>query len=56
MIKAKEEEEQFQSTNTCWICEKLIDDDDKKVKDHRHVTGKSRGKAHWSCNTKSSIN
>ena len=56
LIKAKEEEEQFQSTNTCWICEKLIDDDDKKVKDHRHVTRKSRGKAHWSCNTKSSIN
>ena len=26
-----EEEEQFQSSNTCWICEKLIDDDDEKV-------------------------
>ena len=24
-----EEEEQFQSSNTCWVCEKLIDD--KKV-------------------------
>ena len=22
-----EEEEQFESSNTCWICEKLIDDD-----------------------------
>ena len=21
------EEEQFQSSNTCWICEKLIDND-----------------------------
>ena len=21
------EEEQFESSNTCWICEKLIDDD-----------------------------
>ena len=27
-----EEEEQFQSSNTCWICEKLIDDDDEKVR------------------------
>ena len=29
-----EEEEQFQSNNTCWICEKLIDNDDEKVRDH----------------------
>ena len=45
-----EEEEQFQSSNTCWICEKLIDDDDEKVRDHCHVTSKFRGAAHWSCN------
>ena len=45
-----EKEEQFQSSNTCWICEKLIDDDDEKVRDHCHVTGKFRGAAHWSCN------
>ena len=44
------EEEQFQSSNICWICEKLIDDDDEKVKDHCHMTGKFRGAAHWSCN------
>ena len=46
-----EEEEQFQSSNTCWICEKPIDDDDdEKVRDHCHVPGKFRGAAHWSCN------
>ena len=45
-----EEEEQFQSSNTCWICEKLIDNDDEKVRDHCHVTGKFRGAVHWSCN------
>ena len=45
-----EEEEQFQSCNTCWICEKLIDDDDEKERDHFHVTGKFRGAAHSSCN------
>ena len=44
-----EEEEQFQSSNTCWISEKLIDDDDEKVRDHCHVTGKFIGVAHWSC-------
>ena len=42
-----EEEEQLQSSNTCWICKKLIDDDDEKVRDHCHVTGKFRGAAHW---------
>ena len=44
-----EEEEQFQSSNTCWICEKRIDDN-KKVRDHCQVTSKFRGAAHWSCN------
>ena len=42
------EEEQFQSSNTCWICEKLIDDE--KVRDHCHITEKFRGAAHWSYN------
>ena len=46
----EKEEEQFQSSNTCWICEKLIDDDDEKVRDHCHITGKFRDAAHWSCN------
>ena len=43
------EEEEFQQSNVCWICEKLIDNDDEKVRDHCHVTGKFRGAAHWSC-------
>ena len=49
LIMSEEKEEQFQSSNTCWICEKLIDDDDEKVRDHCHVTGKFRVVAHWSC-------
>ena len=35
-----EEEEQLRLNNTCWICERLIDDDDEKVRDNCHVTGK----------------
>ena len=50
LIMSEKEEEQFQSSNSCWICEKLIDDDDEKVRDHCHITGKFRGAAHWSCN------
>ena len=45
-----EEEENFQSSNTCWICEKLIEDDDEKIRDHCHITRKFRGAVHWSCN------
>ena len=45
-----EAEEQVQSSNTCWICEKLIDNDNEKVRDHCHITGKFRGATHWSCN------
>ena len=33
-------EEEFQLRNACWICEQLIDNDDEKVRDHCHVTGK----------------
>ena len=39
-----EEEEQFQSSNICWIREKLIEDE--KVRDHCHITGKSSSEAH----------
>ena len=31
---SEEEEKQFQSSNACWICEKLIDNGDEKVRDH----------------------
>ena len=50
MIISEEEEHLFQQSNSCWIYEKLIDSDDKKVRYHCHVTGKFRGAAHWSCN------
>ena len=42
---SEKEEEEFQSSNTGWICEKLIDNDNEKVRDHCHVTGKFRGVA-----------
>ena len=45
------EEEKFQLTNSFWICDKLFDVGDKKVRDHYHITGKYRGSGHWSCNT-----
>ena len=41
-----EELEQFQLTNTCWICEKRINNDDEKVRDHCHITKRFRCAAH----------
>ena len=45
-----EEEERFQLSNICWICNKLFDVADNKARDHCHVSEKYRGAAHWSCN------
>ena len=50
LIMNEEKEHLFHQSNSCWICKKLIDNDDEKVRDHCHVTGKFRGAAHWNCN------
>ena len=46
LIMSEEEAKQFHSSNICWICEKLIDNDNEKVRDHCHITRKFRGAAH----------
>ena len=46
LIMSEEEEHLFRQSNGCWICEKLIDYENEKVRDHCHVTGKFRGAAH----------
>ena len=45
LIMSEEEEHLFQQINSCYICEKLIDNDDGKVRDHCHITDKFRGAA-----------
>ena len=52
----EEEEEQYQSRNTCWICKKLIDHDDEKFRDRYQVTGRFRGATRWSCNINLQLN
>ena len=46
LVMTEEEEHLFQQSNSCWICKKLINNDEKKLRDHCHVTGKFRGAAH----------
>ena len=50
LVMTEEEEHFFQQSNSCWICKKLINNNEEKVRDHCHVTGKFRGAAHWNCN------
>ena len=43
-----EEEESFQQSKVCWLCENPLGED--TVRDHDHLTGKYRGAAHNRCN------
>ena len=48
-----EDEENYQNSNDCWICnEKIIKD---KVRDHSHIIGKYRGSAYRQSNVKLKI-
>ena len=40
------DEEKFQLSNECRICNKLFTEEGKKVRDHDHITGRYRGSAH----------
>ena len=50
---ALEDENNYQNSQDCWICNKKLDQD--KVRDHCHITGKYRGAAHSQCNLKPKI-
>ena len=48
-------EEAFQKTEECHICDRKYTDKDVRVRDHCHITGKYRGSAHQECNLKLKI-
>ena len=49
---ALEDEENYQNSNDCWICNRQIFYYKNKVRDHCHITGKYRGASQRSCNSK----
>ena len=50
LVMSAKDEERFQLSNKCWICDKLFDAGDNKVRDYCRITRKYRGSLHWSCN------
>ena len=50
LVMTEEEKHLFQQSNSCWICKELINNDEKKVRDHFHITSKFSRAAHWDCN------
>ena len=40
----------FQLSKKSWICDRIFDAVDHKVRNHCDITGKYRGFAPWSCN------
>ena len=46
----EDDEKEFQKANECHICNKKYNENDVRVRDHCHITGKYRGSAHQDCN------
>ena len=43
LVMSEKDEQRFQSSNKCCICDKLFNVRDNNVRDHCHITGKFRG-------------
>ena len=56
LVIAKEGDEYSKNSNKCWICDDYYIDNDVKVRDHCHITGKYRGSAHRGCNINVKLN
>ena len=46
----EKDDQRFQSSNKCWICDELFHVGDNTVRDHFHITRKYKTSVHWSCN------
>ena len=46
LVMSQEDEERFQWSYICWICDKLFDAGNNKVRDHSHITSKYRDSAY----------
>ena len=51
LVMTEEDYENFENSSKCWICDNdYVNNNDLKVRDYCHITGKYRGSAHRDCN------
>ena len=55
-VMTKKDNEDFENSTKCWICDNDYINGDVKVRDHCHITGKYRGSAHRDCNINVKLN
>ena len=51
-----EDNEDFEKSTKCWICDNDCIGRDVEGRDHYHITGKYRSSAHWDCNVNVRLN
>ena len=52
----KKNNEDFENSTECWICDNDSIDNDVKVQDYCYITRKYRGSAHRDCNINVKLN
>ena len=52
----KKDDENFENSTKCWICDNDYIDNDVKVKDYCHISGNYRGSEHRNCNINVELN
>ena len=50
LVMSKTNNEDFENSTKCWVCDNHYIDNDVKLRDHYHTTGKYRVSAHRVCN------
>ena len=56
LVMTKEDKENLKNSTKCWICNNDYVNNDVKVKDYCHITGKYRGSVHRDCNINVKLN
>ena len=56
LLMTEEDNEDFENSIKCCICNNDYIDSDVKVRDHYHITGKYRGSLHRDCNINIKLN
>ena len=55
ILLAEKDHEDFKSSTKCWICKKVYEEGEVKVKTHDNVSGKYWGLTHQECNLNLSL-